>query len=139
MMERGGRVVTHVIDKAVGSIVKPIIMDSLAPGSELITDGHGAYAGLGKHYNHEVIRHDQDEWVRGKVHTNSIEGFFSHLKRMISGTYHRVSPKHLQAYCDEMAYRYNTRQVSDCVRFDMALGMCNGKRLRYKDLVGSRV
>ena len=58
---------------------------------------------------HEVVRHGIREYVRGKVHTNTIEGFWSQMKRSISGTYHAVSPKYLQGYVDEFAYRYNHR------------------------------
>jgi hypothetical protein len=63
-------------------------------------------------YKHKTVDHGRKEYVRGKVHTNTIEGFWSQLKRSIDGTYHSVSPKHLQAYVDEFAWRYNLRSSS---------------------------
>jgi hypothetical protein len=67
-------------------------------------------------------------------HTNSIEGFWSLLKRGIFGIYHSVSPKHLNKYCDEFSYRYNTRNIADASRFTLSLGKANG-RLTYKRLI----
>ncbi len=84
---------------------------------------------------HEVIYHDKNEYVRGYVHTNTIEVFFAYLKRSIFGIYHQVSPKHLQRYCNENGYRYNMRKMTDPERFNLSLGNME-RRLTYKKLVG---
>jgi hypothetical protein len=74
------------------------------------------------------------EYVRDGFHTNTVEGFFSLLKRQIFGIHHQVSPKHLQRYCDEMAYRFNSRKVKDTERFIASLKQTAG-RLKYNDLI----
>ncbi len=79
--------------------------------------------------------HEKDEYVRGIYHTNSIEGYWSLLKRGIIGIYHYVSPEHLQRYCDEFSYRYNTRQQSDNDRFIATLSRTDYARLTYKQLI----
>lgn len=138
MLQRGGNVRMIVIKgehKVNGSILKPLIYNNIDRESILITDGFGGYSGLKNTYKqHEVVRHDQDEYVRGIYHTNTIEGAWSHLKRTILGTYHYVSVKHLDRYCNESSFRYNNRKKHECLRFDTALENCKG-RLKYKDLV----
>ena len=77
--------------------LKDMVKLNVESNATVITDSLFAYRGLDKFYvAHEVIKHDQDEYVRGNVHTNTIEGFFAYLKRSIFGIYHQVSPKHLQ-------------------------------------------
>ena len=102
-----------------------------------ITDDAMAYKTLSDAYLHDVVLHSYHQYVKGKnheIHTNSIEGFWSLLKRGILGIYHHVSPKHLARYCDEFGYRYNTRKVDDTPRFDRALANCEG-RLTYAALI----
>jgi len=82
-----------------------------------------------------VVNHSQDEYVKDGFHTNSIEGFWSLLKRGIYGIYHQVSEKHLQRYCDEFAARYNTRKIADNERFQNAVQNSEG-RLKYNQLIG---
>ncbi|PCH67158.1 MAG: hypothetical protein COC01_06420 [Bacteroidetes bacterium] len=127
-------IVSTVVEEAKGEILKPIIRKSIKAGSTLITDGFGGYHGLNKDYQHEIINHAQDEFVRGNFHTNTVEGFFSLLKRGITGIYHFVSPKHLQRYCDEFSFRYNTREMSESGRFNLALAQCDS-RLTYERLI----
>lgn len=99
-----------------------------------MTDEWGAYNGLNQNYQHEVLKHNAAEFVRDGFHTNSIEGFWSLLKRGIFGIYHSVSPKHLNKYCDEFSYRYNTRKASDGARFSLSLNNAE-TRLTYKQLI----
>ncbi|MDB5230553.1 MAG: family transposase [Chitinophagaceae bacterium] len=100
----------------------------------VFTDSLNAYKGLDKHFSrHEIVNHDQDEYVRGIVYTNRVEGFFSILKRGIYGIYHQVSAKHLHRYCDEFSARYNTREIKDNERFELAVKNSEG-RLKYNDL-----
>jgi transposase-like protein len=109
MLQRDGNIVTIVTPLANGEAIKPFIYANVAPGATVITDGFGAYKGLDKTYTHEVVMHSENEYVRpGNIHTNSIEGFWSQLKRGIIGTFHQVSPKHLHRYCHEFGYKYNT-------------------------------
>lgn len=136
MLQRDGRIVTAVSTIANGETLKPFIYKHVAAGSTVYTDGFGAYNGLDKTYKHEIVRHDANEYVReGNIHTNSIEGFWSQLKRGIIGIYHQVSPKHLHRYAHEFGYRYNTRKVTDIVRFDETVKLCNNKRLTYAQLI----
>ena len=90
---------------------------------------------LGGYYIHLSLQHQYGEYVRGAAHTNNIEGFWSHLKRSITGIYHYISPKHTQRYCDASAFRYNTRKLTGYERFNLAISNCAG-RLTYKQLIG---
>lgn len=136
MLERNKDVKLKVIGlNNSGAYVKPIINEMVSKDAVLITDGFGGYKDLHLEYrDHQIINHNQDEFVRGSFHTNTIEGFFSFLKRSIYGCYHNVSPKHLQRYCDENAYRYNTRKLHDGFRFQISMMNIEG-RLKYVDLV----
>jgi len=111
MVERQGGVKAKVMNDLKKRRVEPIIVENIEKNSKVFTDEFLSYRGLRKHdYDHDVIKHCIKEYVRGNVHTNTIEGFWSQLKRSIHGTYHSVSPQHLQLYVDEFAYRYNHRK-----------------------------
>jgi transposase-like protein len=112
------------------------IRRSVAPGSSVYTDEHSGYTSMGDAYTHEVINH-AETYVRGKVHTNGIENFWSLLKRAIKGTYVSVEPFHLFRYLDEESFRYNARKSADADRFNKVSHGVVGKRLTYKTLVGS--
>jgi transposase-like protein len=117
------------------SDVLPLIQANVSENALIITDSATMYGSLKHSYKHETVNHVQKEYARGAMHTNTIEGFFSQLKRGIYGIYHQVSPKHLNRYSDEFAYRYNTRKITDCSRFDNALKNVNNVRLTYSDLI----
>lgn len=106
LLERNGRIITKVLEKAEGLVIKPIIKDNVEVGATIITDGFGGYNGLKIDYIHEIVNHEQGEYAKGRSHTNTIEGFWSHLKRMIRGTHITVSVKHMQKYVDESTFRY---------------------------------
>ena len=111
------------------------VKDNVDTQAQLITDEAGSYYHANKDYpKHEIVRHSQNEFVRGNIHTNTVEGFFSQLKRQIYGIHHFVTHKHLQRYCDESAYRYNLRDMKDAERFIFALSHIDGS-LTYKQLV----
>lgn len=110
LLERNGRIVTKVLHKADGVTIKPIISDNVETGSTVITDGFGGYNGLKLIYNHQIVNHEQGEYARDKTHTNTIEGFWSHIKRMIRGTHISVSNKHLQKYLNECSFKYTHRK-----------------------------
>ena len=131
-----GKAYTVVVPNTSGWILKPIVRAMVKTGSTIITDGWGGYKGLARDYRHEVVDHGSGEYVRGKFHTNTIEGYWSQLKRGIFGIYHKVSPKHLPRYCGEFDFRYNTRNIDDFTRFKMFI-ISTYKRLRYSDLINS--
>ncbi len=110
IVKRQGDVYAKVTGDCKAKTVMPLIRENVQIGTKLMTDKFPSYRKakmMG--YKHETIDHGIGEYARGKVHTNNIEGFWSQMKRSIDGTYHSVSPKHLQAYVDEFAWRYNLR------------------------------
>lgn len=118
------------------SSLSPEVRKNVIPGSEVFTDALASYADLADAYIHQVIDH-AEEYVRGIIHTNGIENFWSLVKRALSGTYVSVEPFHLFRYLDEQSFRFNHRQVDDADRFAMVAGSIFGKRLTYRDLIGA--
>ena len=115
------------------------IHDTVARGSHLYTDTTYQYAtakGIRAFYQHEAINHAK-EYVRGQVHTNSLENFWSLLKRAIKGTYVSIDPFHLFRYVDEQVRRYNERSGTDRSRFVRVLADIVGRRITYRDLIGA--
>ena len=106
-------------------------------GSTIYTDDHRGYASLWIDFEHWSVRHSVKQYVDGKAHTNGIESFWSMLKRGYYGTYHRMSPKHLQRYVNEFAGRHNFRPLDTIDQMASVVKGMDGKRLRYKDLVGN--
>lgn len=135
MVERHGKVVAQVVKRTDGLTLKPIIKDMVSKEAFIFTDKHGAYYGLNKSFKgHYTVDHDAKEYARGNVHTNTIEGFWSLLKRGIVGIYHQVSVKHLDMYVDEFEFRYNTKDMAESSRFDSMLSLSN-KRLTYAKFI----
>jgi transposase-like protein len=135
MLERHGELRTKVIKHANGKNLKPIIRVNISHDSVIMSDEFGGYKDLKKEFKgHGIVVHIRKEYVRGSIHTNSIENFWSLLKRGIFGIYHYVSPEHLHRYCDEFQYRYNTRDIKDGERFKQVFGLCEG-RLKYSTLI----
>ncbi|MGG9971998.1 IS1595 family transposase [Ferruginibacter sp. SUN002] len=133
-VSREGNLRTEVFDRSTQPIID-LVRKNVAKDSQVITDANSCYVKLKHEYPlHQIINHSTDEFVRGNFHTNTIEGFFAYLKRSILGIYHHTSPKHLQRYCDENAFRYNTRDMNDGSRFVLSLPNIEG-RLTYKQLV----
>jgi transposase-like protein len=137
LVERGGHVRTVMLDTThpKAQDVVSIIENNVNKDATIITDSSTLYKGLKRSYDHEAVNHLASEYVKGIAHTNTVEGFFSQLKRGVVGVYHYVSPKHLHRYCHEFGYRYNTRKISDCTRFDDALKNVNNVRLTYAKLI----
>ena len=129
-----GKVTTNVVPDTKAKTLKPIIEAMVKNGSIVVTDEWNGYVGLSNNYQHEVVNHNINEFVKNGYHTNAIEGYWSLLKRGIYGIYHFASPKHLGKYCDEFSYRYNTRKITDSDRFMMSLINTEG-RLTYKQLI----
>lgn len=106
------------VEKTDKDTLQPYISQFVDEGSRVITDELNAYNGLDKlGYKHCIVNHGAEEYANGDVFTNSIEGFWSHFRRMITGCYHDVSDGHLQSYIDEAVYRWNTRKASESERF----------------------
>ena len=106
--------------------------DHTAGGTAVYTDGSHAYDGLP---NRAAVRHSVGEYVRDVVHTNGVESFWSMLKRAHKGTFHRMSPKHLQRYVDEFAGRHNIRDFDTIDQMGWVARSMAGKRLMYGDLI----
>jgi len=98
-----------------------------------MTDEHVAYSSMERLYDHQTIKHMLREYVRGEVSTNSIENFWSLLKRGIYGTYHFITPYHVQNYLEEYAFRFNSREITEAQRFDKMVSLSN-HRITYKRL-----
>jgi len=109
---------------------------NVEPGSDLMTDTLPAYTSLRSDYSHETVNHAAEEYVRGRVHTNGIENFWSLVKRTLGGTYVSVEPFHLARYLDEQAFRFNERKGTDGDRFRKLASSINGLRLTWKELTG---
>ena len=129
-----GLVYTRVIQNTKGKVLKAIIREKVTNGSTLVTDGWVGYKGLSSEYRHKIIQHNLGYFKSGPFHTNGIEGFWSHLKRGLIGMYQYASPQHLHLYCDEFAYRYNIRHLSEGEKFNLTLINCD-ERIRYKELI----
>ena len=131
MLERGGRVRAmsmpakgkRISQKQVqGAILENVDVNA----AKLMTDEHDYYFGIDAKLPHGVIRH-KSEYVRGAVHTQGIEGFWSGLKRQLEGTHHHVDAAYLNMYVQEQAYRYNSRKDQDVERFTTLLGQVEGR------------
>lgn len=111
MLERGGDVMTRVVRDVRRHTLEAHILDKIKAGSRISTDELSSYRALARHgYKHEAVNHSIEEWARGDVHVNSLEGFWSRLKNSILGTHVHVSRKHLPKYLGEFEFRYNMRK-----------------------------
>lgn len=134
LVQRGGEVRSQVMQGTVsGKTLAPILRAQVAEEARLMTDSFGGYSQVGKEFAaHETVNHLKGEYVRGDVHTNTAEGYFSQLKRSIDGTHHHVSAQHLQRYVGEFDFRYNTRKATDGRRTKRVIEKVGGKRLMYR-------
>jgi transposase-like protein len=140
VLQRDGNVRSRHVQRVTAENLKPIIEEMIAEDAHVMTDSstalHGALAGR----QHSQVNHRANEYVRyedGKcITTNSIEGFFSLLKRGIYGTYHHVGKPYLQQYLNEFDFRYNNRKVTDSERTSVALKATEGKRLTLRTPIG---
>ena len=136
MIERDGKVVAMKVENTQGATLLPIVGQFVADTARVYTDELSAYNGLEKEgFYHEIVNHGKREFVRSKdIHTNSIEGFWAHFKRVVFSTYHMVSKDYLQRYIDEQTYRWNTRDEEASYRFhDMFVKAC--KHFDYCDVL----
>jgi transposase-like protein len=136
IVKRGGAIRTSVVPNVKKKVLGPEVRKHVEAGSIVYTDALASYDDLVKDYQHLVIDHAVC-YVDGKVHTNTLENFWSLLKRGLRGTYISIEPFHLFRYLDEQAFRYNNREdMNDSDRFDLAVRQIVGKRLTYAELTG---
>jgi transposase-like protein len=135
MVERGGEVRTFAVSTRKKSELQKNIREHVEAGSAIFTDELKSYNGLSADYQHAVINHAV-EYANGNVHTNTMENFWSLLKRGLHGTYISVEPFHLFRYLDEQAFRYNNRKATDAERFTAVMKQIVGRRITYKELTG---
>jgi transposase-like protein len=134
LVEREGKVKAMHAANVTAHELKGAIREHVARTATIMTDNFPSYRGLDREFaGHETVDHSRDEWVRGSAHTNTVEGYFSILKRGVNGVYHHVSRAHLHRYLTEFDFRYNTRHMTDGNRTIMAITMGEGKRLKYAD------
>jgi transposase-like protein len=136
LVERNGEVRSFHVANVTANTLKPILKEQITPNAHLMTDDGRQYLPIGPEFaKHDTVKHSVGEYVRGKVHTNTVEGFFSIFKRAIYGVYQHVSPFHLHRYTTEFDFRYNHREklgFDDSMREAQVLKGIAGKRLTYR-------
>jgi transposase-like protein len=135
MVERKGRVRAFPVNDLTAKSLLPKLRDSIHHDATVYTDQANIYTHINEYFlHHASVNHGLKEYVKGNVHTNNIECFWSVLKRTIGGTYIHVNPRHLDRYLAEQVYRFNEREEEDGPRFAKATRGADGKRLTYKAL-----
>ncbi|WP_374309153.1 IS1595 family transposase [Methylocella sp.] len=136
VIERDGELRAEHVGDAKAKTLQGNIRRNVKAGSAVLTDEDSAFIGLDRDFNHLTVNHSKGEYVRlgGFVHTNGIESVWALLKRQIVGIHHRVSPKHLQRYVDEMTWRFNRREMRVTPRMNDMFACVEG-RLTYKALI----
>jgi transposase-like protein len=136
------RVRTTIVPNTSRATLQAQVLKHVAEDSNVYTDEAGAYRTLGQqNYVHEIVNHTK-KYVRGRVHTNGLENFWSLLKRGLNGTYVAVEPFHLHRYLDEQMFCFNNRKdengnkLDDAARFELALSQIAGKRLTFAEVTG---
>ncbi len=137
LVERGGKVRSYHVPSVTAATLKPYLKAQIDADSRLMTDEASQYTLIGREFSeHGVVSHGIGEYVRGDIHTNTVEGYFAIFKRGLKGSYHHISQQHLKRYLCEFDFRYNHRtalEFTDAQRADMALLGIEGKRLMYRD------
>jgi transposase-like protein len=133
LVARGGEARSQVMRRVTGKNIKAALDEHVAEDARLMTDDFPVYRKRAQRFaSHETVGHRAKEYVRGDIHTNTVENYFGQLKRSIYGTHHHVSERHLHRYLSEFDYRYNTRKSLDGDRTVRAIRQVAGKRLRYR-------
>jgi hypothetical protein len=147
LVERGGRARSRKVDNVTAATLRDVVFGGADTKSRLMTDELRAYRRIGQRFaGHDAVNHGEEEWARRlsdgiKAHTNTVEGFFSILKRGIYGCYFHVSEKHLSRYLAEFDFRYSNRAalgVDDAERTDRIIRGSIGRRLTYKPLISAK-
>lgn len=137
LVERGGRVRSHHMATVTAKTLLPILQAQIDGATLIVTDSDLKMKGVARNFDrNDSVNHSIGEYVRGDIHTNTIEGYFSIMKRGIHGTYHHISQQHLKRYLAEFDFRYNERSalgVEDSERMTKSIKGIVGKRLTYRD------
>ena len=134
MVERKVNVIAKKIPDTTLETLSLEIIKNVKETAKIYTDEYTSYARLKRVYDHQTVKHHKHQYVKGRVHTNTIESFWALLKRGIFGIYHFTSKKHLQLYVDEFTFRYNSRAFSEGMRFNLLLQNTEN-RITYKELI----
>ena len=129
-----GEVRAEVVRRTDGATLKGFVREHVEPGSTVYTDEAAAYKGMPE-FDHEAVNHSVAEYVRGRAHTNGIESFRAMLKRAHSGTFHKISPKHLQRYISEFAGKHNIRDSGRLAQMRDTVARLVGRNLLDRDLI----
>jgi Zn ribbon nucleic-acid-binding protein/transposase-like protein len=133
LVERDGSVRSKTVPVVTGKNIRSFLTANVHKSTDIMTDTYQVYLKATKGFkSHQTVNHHQREFVRSNVHTNTVEGYFSLLKRGVVGTFHHISKKHLPLYLAEFDHRYSNRKVTDGERAHSALSRMEGKRLIYK-------
>ena len=124
----------EVVQRTDGATLKGFVREHVQPGSTVYTDDAAAYRGM-QEFDHEAVNHTVSEYVRGMAHTNGIESFWGMLKRAHGGTFHKISPKHLQRYVSEFAGKHNVRDSGTLTQMRDTVAGLVGRNLLYRDLI----
>jgi transposase-like protein len=128
-------VITYKIDDVGSKSLELEVLKNVKPGTQVMSDEWGGYKDLNCHYKHEFIQHNKNEYVKGNIHTNTLEGFWSLFKRMYIGIYHMMSEQHINRYLNALAFRYNHMSDKNSDRFNLVIANCKG-RLSHNILTG---
>lgn len=132
LVERGGKVRSFHVESVAAKTLRPIMEEQISADTRIVSDEAGQYTvSCDKFISHESVKHGKREYVRGEIHTNTIENYFSILKRGLTGVYQHVGKNHLRRYIGEFDFRYNNRELTDIERTIIALRGIVGKRLLY--------
>lgn len=135
MVQRDGKAIVKAIDSINRDNIRETVNQYISKDNTvLMTDESNLYKYSLRGYDRQFVTHSKLQWTNGDIHTNTVEGLWSIMKRGIYGIYHHVTAKHLQAYCSEFCYRYNSRKLKDSDRFVLSLQNLE-VRLPYKILV----
>ena len=127
------KVTAQVVADTDATTLQGFVTEHAAPDATVYTDDHGGYQGMP--FEHESVKHSVAEYVRDMAHTNGIESFWSMLKRAHKGTFHKISPKHLQRYVSEFAGKHNVRDSDTIVQMRDTVARLVGRNLLYRDLI----
>ncbi len=129
-----GEVRVEVVSSVDGKTLQGFVRENTEAGAKVYTDEASAYKGLARDFDHEGVRHSVSQYVRGQAHINGMESFWSMLKRAHDGTFHKISPKHLQRYVSEFAGKHNIRDSGTLAQMRDTVARMVGRNLFYRDL-----
>jgi transposase-like protein len=129
---------TKLIPNCEIETILPMVEKWIQPGSMVVTDEARFYHSLRRDYFHVSVNHSEGQYTSGCFTTNGLENFWSIFKRSIIGTFHNISPQHIQKYADELSFRYNNKGVKNSVLFEKAIRSASKVRVTYKTLTSDR-